>query len=482
MQIRAHRLHRNALVPRSVEQPPGVETCWELPCPRTFEVTWNGGPAPEDVEIRMIGGQDEELPLVESVHGHGVLTFHVGCRVKTPEPYALWLGAPTGTSKDGISPLERLLDTAPMPCTLAVHWQLTRPRHTVQFTEGEAIARLRVHPRPGAAPLELTPAESSDAELVERDLEKLANSGLLGSVFDRLRNEAAKPANDPAAGAPSPRPASRARLPFGCFDTIDGVVDLRSFELDFFFPERFRGVYVDSLRTHGQVQLRDYYILDDQRLVFMSVPKVACTAIKLALARARGLEVPKDESVHQYVHIHPAWHREYGHLTKAQAGFHRFAFVRNPFDRLVSCYRSKIVFDPTPAQPHHLYAGYFFDLPANMTFDEFARRVTKIPDALADAHFKSQHALLYERGELVVDDLGRFERLDADWQPLAERHGLEPLKVSNESKRKEGVLLEYQHYYTPELVQLVYERYRKDVHTFGYEAEYEALLAVARSR
>mgnify|MGYP002140614824 CR=1 FL=1 len=114
--------------------------------------------------------------------------------------------------------------------------------------------------------------------------------------------------------------------------------------------------------------------------------------------------------------------------------------------------------------------------------DEFVRRVAAIPDALADNHFKSQHALLYERGVLMVDEVGRFEQLDAHWTALAERFGLEPgLRVSNVSKGKRGND-DFREYYTEELVQLVYERYRKDVHTFGYEADHQALLAFVRER
>lgn len=478
MQIRAHRLHRNALAPRSAA-PTERDACWELPCPHAFEVTWNGGPRPEDLDIRVLGGHDDEdLPFVESLHGHGVLTIHAGIQLETPAPYAVWLGAPAGPPKDGMAPLERSLDTAPMPCTVAMHWQVTRPHQTIRFDVGESIARLRVHPRPGAATLEITRAEPRDADELAQELDELAHSGVLDGVFERLR---AKPAPRPASAATTPPP--RERLPFGCFDTIDGVLDLRGFEPGFFFPERFRGVFVDALRAQGQVQLRDFYVVDERRLVFMSVPKVACTAIKLALIKARGIKIPADKSLHQYVHIHPSWHREAGRLGEAQTGYHRFAFVRNPFDRLVSCYRSKIVFEPTPSQPHHLYAGYYFDLPTNVPFDDFARRVAKIPDALADAHFKSQHALLYDGGELVVDDVGRFERFEADWQPLAARHGLEPtLEASNESTRKDGVHDDYRHYYTEELATLVYERYRKDVHTFGYEAEYADLLDFVRTR
>lgn len=480
MQIRVHRLHRHAIAPKVATQLAGEEPCWELACPRTFEVTWNGGSEAEDLEIKLAEAEEDEPPFVVSELGHGVLTFHAGCQIKTTEPYSLWLGAPAGSPKDGIAPIERLLDTAQLPGTVTVHWQLTRPHETIRFAAGESFARLRLHPGSGTGPLELVRAESDETSALEQEVARLAEAGALDAVFERLRTQ-------PGPGAAAPEqaesPASGSGLPFGCFETIDGRLDLRSFEPDFFLADRFRAPFIDALRAHGQLQLRDYYLVDERRLAFLSVPKVACTAIKLALVKARGLAVPADKSLHQHVHVLPSWHREYGKLGPAQAGYHRFAFVRNPFDRLVSCYRSKILFQPTPAQSRPLYASYFFSLPTNGPFDDFARRIAKIPDALADGHFKSQYSLLYEQGRLMVDELGRFERFDADWRSLAERHGLEPvLEMSNESNRTAGGHGDYRHYYTEELVQLIYERYRRDVHTFGYQADYEELLAFARGR
>lgn len=423
----------------------------------------------------MEADQDGEFPFVVSEHGHGVLTFHPGHQIKTPATFSLWLGAPTGTPKDGIAPLERLLDTAQFPCTVVVHWQLTRPGQTIRFAAGEPYARLRLHPRHAA--LQITRDEHADPVAHEQELVRLANSGTLDAVFDRLRAESPLPTAEPDAHDTS------SPLPFGCFATIDGIVDLRQFEQDFFLADRFRSVFVDTLRAQGQVQLREFYLVDELRLAFLSVPKVACTAIKLALAKARGLKIPADKSLHQHIHVHPSWHRESGRLGPAQAGYHRFAFVRNPFDRLVSCYRSKIVFQPSAANPRPLYAGYFFSLPTNIAFDDFARRIAKIPDALADGHFKSQYALLYEQGQLLVDEVGTLERFDAVWGPLADRFGLDPeLEVSNDSKHKEGVHDDYRHYYTEELAQLIYQRYRMDVHTFGYESDYDALLAFVRGR
>lgn len=480
MKIHAHRLHGHAIAPRAVERPERGGRGWELVCPHAFEITWNGGPRPEDLEIRVEGTNEDEPSFVQSQLGHGVLTFHPGYQFKTEEPYALWVGGPTGAPKDGIALLESLVDATHLPCTVAVHWQLTRAHHTLRFAAGEPFAQLQLHPRPrpGTIPLAVARIEHADESAHAQDLVRMVDTTALDSVFLRLGAEKSlRPA------APRPAEAATDPLPPGCFDTIDGRLDLRRLAPDFFRRDRFLAQFEDALRSYGEVQRREFFVIDERSLVFLSVPKVACTAIKLALAKARGIEVPADKSLEQHVHVLSSWHREQGTLRPAQDGHHRFAFVRNPFDRLVSCYRSKILFRESPTHRVPLYEGYFFSLPVNIAFDDFARRVAGIPDALADNHFKSQYALLHERGELLVDELGRFEHLDEHWRSLAERYGLDPvLGVSNESKRQPGVHGDFRRYYTEELVQLVYERYRRDVHTFGYEAAYQELLAFARER
>jgi len=255
--------------------------------------------------------------------------------------------------------------------------------------------------------------------------------------------------------------------------------DLQPFEPDFFFPKRFQNPKIQAnLNQYGAYQPRKFYVLDALKLAYLTTPKVACSSIKLALGKAIGITVPPDQAA-DAIHIHPAWHIELGRLPAAQSGYATFSFVRNPFDRLVSCYRDKVNFTSPAKRPH--FEDYFFALPTHSTFADFAERVSKIPDVLADNHFKSQYALLYDAGEALVDTVGKFEQLHADWQPIATQYQLEPLlEQFNVSKTKPGCHSDYRLYYTEPLVQLVYERYRQDVEMFGYEAEYQQLLEFVR--
>ena len=60
-------------------------TGWEILCPFSFEVTWDGQPYTTSITIK----PDRPVPdiddFVKSHFSHGVLTFHPGYLFRTPE-------------------------------------------------------------------------------------------------------------------------------------------------------------------------------------------------------------------------------------------------------------------------------------------------------------------------------------------------------------------------------------------------------------
>jgi hypothetical protein len=69
---------------------------------------------------------------------------------------------------------------------------------------------------------------------------------------------------------------------------------------------------------------------------------------------------------------------------------------------------------------------------------------------------------------LLLDFIGRYERLDADWAMVAARLGigntpLPRLNVNAERAR------DYTAYYTPRTRQIIAERFAIDVEYFGYK-------------
>lgn len=134
-----------------------------------------------------------------------------------------------------------------------------------------------------------------------------------------------------------------------------------------------------------------------------------------------------------------------------------FAFVRNPWDRLVS--------------------GWQFTRQKNkheLSFAEFVRRLPSLdtdqePDALRRAISTHWHAMpqadhLIVDGVVAVDFVGRVEALDDDWRAISERIGCDrEIPRANASERGE-----YRQYYTDDLLAEVDERFRRDVDAWGY--------------
>lgn len=145
--------------------------------------------------------------------------------------------------------------------------------------------------------------------------------------------------------------------------------------------------------------------------------------------------------------------------NKLHSSSFTFTVVRNPFDRLVSCYKDKVC-----NTKHIMQKKYFGLIYHNMPFDKFVRAVCLIPDCIADIHFKSQHSFLYDQSICLANWIGHYENLAQDFEYLAKRLDLPALPHLNNSQKGD-----WKSYYTPELEECVARRYQKDFELFGYK-------------
>jgi hypothetical protein len=151
-----------------------------------------------------------------------------------------------------------------------------------------------------------------------------------------------------------------------------------------------------------------------------------------------------------------------------------FTVVRNPFARLVSVYRDFFENAPlaTPqAEGKFMYEDYLFGiLKQNMSFAEFVERISKIPDRLKDQHFKPQHLFFkpYAQNGIAVKIFQLEEKQSLE--SFLNDHGME---LTHRNKSAEPYA--YAEYYTPALIEKVYQLYRKDVERFGYDEILQSL-------
>ncbi len=143
-----------------------------------------------------------------------------------------------------------------------------------------------------------------------------------------------------------------------------------------------------------------------------------------------------------------------------------FAFVRNPFDRLVSTYENQVR-NPSNFSKQFFRKGmhksfWKFGLRPEMTFKEFVQRIHKIPDKNCNWHFKSQYTFIPEN----IDFLGYFENLEKDFNEVCRILGeKKELPHKNKSLKRKN----YRDYYDEETKKLVEERYKTDLKRFGYK-------------
>lgn len=117
---------------------------WVVTCPSDIRVYWYGGDGPKDLEIRFDGPPD---PSISSHFGVGVLTFSIPYLFRTPEGINLWVKGPANSPKDGICPLEGVVETDWASSTFTMNWKVTRPNEWIAFKRHEPICMLVPVPR-----------------------------------------------------------------------------------------------------------------------------------------------------------------------------------------------------------------------------------------------------------------------------------------------------------------------------------------------
>ena len=197
---------------------------------------------------------------------------------------------------------------------------------------------------------------------------------------------------------------------------------------------------------------RNIYVQKYQLLVY-KIPKVASTTIWSLTAQLLGHDMNKLQLRSIALPYKPFYE------IRQSAELFKVGFVRNPWDRLVSCYVQK---------KEYVREAFFerLGVKSDISFAEFVDVVSKTPDDQIERHARSQFTYLIDHtGEWIVDYIGRFEHFANDLKYVFNKQNIEDLEVPqlNISNRSN-----YKQYYTPELVQKVAERYQLDIELFGY--------------
>jgi hypothetical protein len=180
--------------------------------------------------------------------------------------------------------------------------------------------------------------------------------------------------------------------------------------------------------------------------MYLSVPKAACTSVKWALFQARGLALP---DLPKLIHWQ-RWPERVENVRAACQGLFAFTVLRNPMERLVSCYRNKFRADGI-----HDLMGDHAEIRIDWSFRQFVEFVCRTPDEKCNEHIASQvHLLSDDKGLLPVNIL-HIGHLGQQWAPLSLNFGLPQLRRLNTT---EGP----RHVPSDEVAEMVGHRYSAD--------------------
>lgn len=135
--------------------------------------------------------------------------------------------------------------------------------------------------------------------------------------------------------------------------------------------------------------------------------------------------------------------------------YFKFAFVRNPWDRVVSCYFNKIVTKRHPP----------FSLCYGKSFEEFVYFINSTDLAEADIHIRLQTKLIPLEH---LDFIGRFERFSEDLNYILGKIGINHSTIP---KKNSSSHEHYSKYYNSITRKIIAEKYKADIKAFGYQFE-----------
>lgn len=203
-----------------------------------------------------------------------------------------------------------------------------------------------------------------------------------------------------------------------------------------------------------------YVPADDERhLIFIHVPKAAGSSLKTL--------------VYGSLEDSPQGHRRIIEYYISDAGransYLKVAFVRNPWDRLLSAHNYLMTSHERAPRDIQFALSH---LKQKGDFEEFVLALGKYPiyrrAVLSFAHFLPQNQYICLPGQKghSMDFLGRFERIVEDTEELKRRLGIKDngalprVRTSN----RQG----YRDSYSDKMRDLVSQIYARDIEIFGY--------------
>jgi hypothetical protein len=233
-------------------------------------------------------------------------------------------------------------------------------------------------------------------------------------------------------------------------------------------------------------------VLPEQRIIHVCVPKNASSRIKLTLSSLLGRTVKSEWEANKRKLSGLKSPKRVGlsvfHRLATDSRTLRFAFVRNPYARLVSCWLNKFRDVPLIASNPSVISYLAWrrhndlSLPAGPTstlsFDQFVAFATMTAKERVDAHWHLQAGLLDMSG-IELNLIGRVEFFARDFMRVLDHvQASDSMRADAIKSVNASDAHHWRDYYTTKLAERVYKTYEIDFERFEYPGAVTSKAAV----
>ena len=229
----------------------------------------------------------------------------------------------------------------------------------------------------------------------------------------------------------------------------------------------------EIIKPHSGHHKHQNIVLEPYKSIYFFIPKVACTSLKKVISDTLDIPPYDPSQPDSYIHLRNFPYIRKSKIDKNYKMYFKFCFVRNPFDRIVSCYSNKISQDKTlnnewfsngVARIFKKYKQAFW---GGMRFENFLTSVANIDDNRADPHFRSQWTTVVDnKNNYLPDFIGKFENLQKDFAFVTKKIGFPVNELPHLLKSDHK---NYRNYYNEKTITLVRQRYARDLEMFSYD-------------
>jgi hypothetical protein len=197
--------------------------------------------------------------------------------------------------------------------------------------------------------------------------------------------------------------------------------------------------------------------MDKQKCIFIHIPKTAGTSVLNALGKEKGGR------------NHLPWYVYYTANQYKFNNYFKFAFVRNPWDRVYSAYSYLLEGGNKQGDMNLLnivnkYNNFENFVVHGLGCGDFRNHLLFIPQS---------EFIVGPQGEIVVDFVGNYEKLEDDFHKLMSIMGKSNKKLPQLNKSL-GNQKYKDEYLTQKSIDVVEQIYRQDIKTFNYSFNHKS--------